>query len=73
MVMRFEGKVAIVTGSSTGIGEAFEKMKDEYYQLRKWDVCTGLQTRAQLEEVGLGDVAQDLERRGWVAITRQMN
>jgi aldehyde:ferredoxin oxidoreductase len=53
--------------------EAFEKMKDEYYQLRKWDVCTGLQTRAQLEEVGLGDVAQDLERRGWVAITRQMN
>jgi len=48
--------------------EAFEKMKDEYYQLRKWDVATGLQTRAQLEDVGLKDVAQDLERRGLVAL-----
>jgi hypothetical protein len=42
-------------------------MKDEYYQLRRWDVATGLQTRAQLEEVGLEDVAQDLEARGLLA------
>ena len=51
--------------------EAFEKMKDEYYQLREWDVATGLQTRAQLEEVGLRDVAQDLERRGLVVVPRR--
>jgi aldehyde:ferredoxin oxidoreductase len=51
--------------------EAFEKMKDEYYQLRRWDVATGLQTRAQLEEVGLKDVAQDLERRGLVAVSHR--
>jgi len=31
----------------------FEKMKDEYYQLRGWDVPTGLQTRKKLEELGL--------------------
>ena len=51
--------------------EAFEKMKDEYYQLRRWDVATGLQTRAQLEGVGLKDVAQDLERRGLVAVSHR--
>ena len=45
----------------------FEKMKDEYYQLRGWDVATGLQTRAELEELGLPDVAQDLGERGLTA------
>jgi len=44
--------------------EEFEKMKEEYYQLRRWDMATGLQTRATLEELGLREVAEDLERRG---------
>lgn len=44
--------------------EAFERMKDEYYQLRHWDVATGLQTRRTLEELGLEDIAANLERRG---------
>ena len=47
--------------------EEFEKMKDEYYRLRQWDVATGLQTRAKLEELGLADVAQDLGQRGLIA------
>ena len=47
--------------------EEFERMKDEYYQLRQWDVATGLQTRAGLEKLGLQDVAQDLEQRGLLA------
>jgi aldehyde:ferredoxin oxidoreductase len=42
----------------------FERMKDEYYQLRQWDVATGLQTKAKLKELGLKDVAQDLAKRG---------
>jgi len=46
--------------------EEFERTKDEYYQLRQWDVATGLQTRAKLEELGLKDVAQDLEQRGLI-------
>ena len=46
--------------------EEFEKMKDEYYQLRQWDVSTGLQTREKLEKLGLKDVADDLEQRGLV-------
>ena len=44
--------------------EEFERMKDEYYQLREWDVATGLQTKAKLEELDLHEVAQDLGRRG---------
>jgi aldehyde:ferredoxin oxidoreductase len=47
--------------------DGFEGMKDEYYQIRQWDVATGLQTRAQLESLDLKDVAQDLEQRGLLA------
>jgi aldehyde:ferredoxin oxidoreductase len=47
--------------------EAFERMKDEYYQLRGWDVATGLQTREGLAELDLQDVSQDLERRRLLA------
>ena len=43
---------------------SFERMKDEYYQLRGWDVGTGLQTRGALEDLGLGYVADDLGSRG---------
>jgi aldehyde:ferredoxin oxidoreductase len=43
--------------------EKFEKMKDEYYLLRGWDVATGLQTGAKLEQIGLQDIVADLEGR----------
>jgi len=45
----------------------FEKMKDEYYQLRHWDIVTGLQTRETLDKFGLKDVAYDLEQRALLA------
>ena len=44
--------------------EEFEKMKSEYYELRGWDVESGLQTAAKLRELELGDVASDLEKSG---------
>ena len=44
--------------------EAYEKIKDDYYQARGWDVATGLQTRRKLNELGLPEVAIDLGRRG---------
>lgn len=47
--------------------DKFEAMKDEYYQLRGWDAATGLQTRKQLERVGLGDIAGEMEERGLTA------
>ena len=42
--------------------EQFELMKDEYYQLRGWDVATGFQTESKLTELGLKDVAAELKR-----------
>jgi aldehyde:ferredoxin oxidoreductase len=45
----------------------FEKMKDEFYQIRGWDVPTGLQKRAILEELNLNDVAQSLGNAGLLA------
>jgi len=46
--------------------EQFERMKDEYYRLRGWDVATGLQTETNLEELGLGDIVDDLNHRGLI-------
>jgi len=44
--------------------EEFERMKDEYYRLRGWDVTSGLQTKKKLDELGLKDITVDLEQRG---------
>jgi aldehyde:ferredoxin oxidoreductase len=40
----------------------FERMKDEYYQLRGWDIKTGLQKKEKLEELGLSVLCNDMER-----------
>jgi aldehyde:ferredoxin oxidoreductase len=44
--------------------EDFEKLKDDYYQLRGWDVASGLPARAKLEELGLHDLCEPLEQGG---------
>ena len=44
--------------------EEFEKMKSEYYELRGWDIHSGLPTRTKLKELQLEDIARDLETRG---------
>jgi len=44
--------------------DKFEAMKSEYYGLRGWDAASGLPTRPKLAELGLDDVAADLEQRG---------
>ena len=41
----------------------FEKLKSEYYELRGWEVKSGLPTGAKLRDLELGDVAADLEQR----------
>jgi aldehyde:ferredoxin oxidoreductase len=43
--------------------EDFEKLKDEYYELRGWDVESGLPTEKKLGELGLSDIASDLKQR----------
>ncbi|HUT83370.1 MAG TPA: aldehyde ferredoxin oxidoreductase N-terminal domain-containing protein [Thermodesulfobacteriota bacterium] len=44
--------------------EGFEKMKDEYYELRGWDVATGLQKKEKLVELELEETIGPLEARG---------
>lgn len=47
-----------------GKGRVFkpEKILDEYYSARGWDVKTSLQTRKKLEELELGDIADELAK-----------
>jgi aldehyde:ferredoxin oxidoreductase len=40
--------------------DKFERMKDEYYDIRGWDKETGIPTREKLEELGLGEVADEV-------------
>jgi aldehyde:ferredoxin oxidoreductase len=42
----------------------FEKLKDEYYTLRGWDVATGYPGRVKLEDLGLKDIADELATYG---------
>ncbi len=44
--------------------EDFESMLDDYYRERGWDVKTGIPTRQKLTELGMADIAADLERMG---------
>ncbi len=39
----------------------YEDMRDEYYQLRGWDVETGLQTADALNALDMSDVAEELK------------
>ncbi len=45
----------------------YERLREEYYLLRKWDPCTGLQTRRMLEDLDIGPVADGLGRKGLLA------
>lgn len=48
----------------------FDRILDGYYTRRGWDVSSGWPTRAKLEELGLGDVADELEAQVGQATTR---
>ena len=53
-------------GVPEGLEEAknHEKMLTQYYQLRGWDEKNGIPTRATLERLGLGYVADEFEKHG---------
>jgi aldehyde:ferredoxin oxidoreductase len=44
--------------------QAFDKLLEEYYQLRGWNTSSGLPEAATLKRLGLDDVAVDLKARG---------
>lgn len=45
----------------------FDRMLDEHYQHWGWDVQTGIPTRKTLEVLGMKDVADELEMRGYLS------
>jgi len=57
-------KEPMPSGPSKGHVCNLEPMLDDYYKLRGWDVTTGMPTREKLEELGLKEVADELERLG---------
>jgi len=42
----------------------YNEMLDEFYEFWGWDKKTGMQTRTQLEKLGLKDIAEKLEKQG---------
>jgi len=66
-VPEFFFKVGIADGPQKGRKldkTKFKKIQDEYYTLRGWNVETGVPTRVKLEELGLKDIANSLEKLG---------
>ena len=47
--------------------DRFEKMKDEFYELRGWDVATGLHTEKQLKALDLEDISEAMKERNLIA------
>ena len=43
--------------------QQFENLKDRYYELRGWDVATGHPTPEKLKELGLPEIALDLQKQ----------
>jgi aldehyde:ferredoxin oxidoreductase len=55
----------IKTGPSKGMvisQEMLDYMLDQYYDFRGWDRETGIPTRERLLELGLKDIADDMEK-----------
>ena len=50
------------SGGSKGKVVPIEEMIDDYYEARGWEKDTGIPSREKLYELGLVDVAADLER-----------
>jgi len=44
--------------------DKFDEFKTRFYELQGWDTATGYPTRSALETLGLGYVADELERNG---------
>ena len=44
--------------------DKIESLLDEYYELRGWDIGTGLPTKEKLTELGLKDIAVELTASG---------
>ncbi len=51
-------------GKGMKVSDFLEKAKDEYYEYHGWDKVTSLQRKEKLQELGLEEVIEVLEREG---------
>jgi len=63
-----EGKIISRKGETVD-REEFERMKDEYYLLRGWDVASGLQKKGKLQELGMDFLSGEMEKLGLIKDT----
>ena len=54
-------------GSRIAPKEKLEQLLDEYYELRGWNKERGVPTKGKLDELGLGDIADELLGMGLIA------
>jgi aldehyde:ferredoxin oxidoreductase len=55
----------IKTGPSSGMAitrQMLDELLDQYYEFRGWDKTTGIPTRERLMQLGLEDIARDMEQ-----------
>jgi aldehyde:ferredoxin oxidoreductase len=57
--------VTTCEGRSVSV-DTFNRMLDEYYEERGWDIRKGIPTKEKLTELDLADIAADLEKRGYL-------
>ena len=55
------GDEIVVRKGKTVDRAEFERMKDEYYELRGWDPETGFQKREKLNELGLDFLCKEMD------------
>jgi len=60
-------RVPAPIGPAKGQIVELDQMLNEYYTYRGWNIKTGLPTWKKLSELGLSDVASDLEKMGIIA------
>jgi aldehyde:ferredoxin oxidoreductase len=57
-------KEPMPAGPAKGQVVDLERMLNEYYQLRNWDLETGIPKRETFDRLGMMDIAEELERSG---------
>ena len=60
-------KEPMTEGASKGQVVNLDYMLDEYYELRGWEKNTGFPTREKLEQLGLKEAADELDKMGKLA------
>ena len=54
-----DGEIFSVIGNTVA-KDTFERIMDDYYAVRGWDVETGLFKKEKLEDLGLSDIVDEL-------------